>query len=254
LLLSTMKKYEVGFTLIELAMVLFIITLVLGGIMLPLSTKLEQDDRKTTIALLEEIKESIIGYTLVKGYIPCPDCPDNATNDCSTSGTTANDGLEDGVDNYSSPTTATNDRSSSNFLACATAYGNVPWATLGVPEYDAWHHRFYYRVDDEFADKTYGTTGCSSVTANVSFCLDSDGDISVNDETGASIAQKLPFIIVSFGKENSNSGTSQAENQDNDTTFIYRDYSKETDAYDDLMIWVPTATLKYQMIKAGKLP
>jgi type II secretory pathway pseudopilin PulG len=250
------KRY-IGVTLIELAVVLFIISLILGGVLMPLSTRLEQEERKKTSNLLEEIKDSLIGHTLVYGYLPCPDCSDTTSNNCTTTGITANDGLEDGVDAVTyggAATIASNDRSSANFKVCATNYGNVPWATLGVPEFDSWDNHFFYRVDDEFADMTDGTTGCTNITANVSFCLDSDGDIDVYDETGAAVAQNLPFIILSFGSDDSSTGTSQGENQDGDSTFILRDFSGETDAYDDLMSWVPAATLKYQMITAEKLP
>jgi len=261
--LKNSKRRHFGFTLIELAVVLFIVSLVLGGVLVPLSTRLEQEERKKTSGLLEEIRESLVGYTLVNGNLPCPDCADNTTNNCATAGITADDGIEDGVNAVTyggAATAASNDRSSADFKVCATNYGNVPWATLGVPEFDAWDNHFFYRVDDEFADATNGTTDTASctdtVTTGVSFELCAAGDIDVNDETGASVAQNLPFIIMSYGNDDSNTGTSQADNQDHgsNSTYVYRDYSAETDAYDDLMSWVPAASLKYQMVRAEKLP
>ena len=67
-----------GFTLIELAMVLFILALILGGVLAPLSTKLELDERTKTAKLLDEARSSLIGYAVVNGHLPCPDCPNNS--------------------------------------------------------------------------------------------------------------------------------------------------------------------------------
>lgn len=247
-----------GVTLIELAIVLFIVSLILGGVLVPLSTRLEQEERKKTTEMLVDIKESLIGYALVNGHFPCPDCPDNSTGNCGIVETglgssTINDGFEDGTD--ATATTPTNTRP--NYEKCATTEGNLPWSNLGLPEFDAWDNHFLYRVTEEFADDDDGTTtGCTAVTANVSFCLGSEGDINIDDETSGSpyAAEKVPFVVLSYGNDDSSSGTSQAENQDGDNVFVYKDYSSETDAYDDLMTWVSSASLMFQMVRAELIP
>lgn len=258
-----MRTFQKGFTLIELAMVLLIIALILGGVLAPLSTKLELDKRKKTADLLEEARSALVGYALVNGHLPCPDCPDNSTGNCSSveaglgSGA-INDGVEDGLDSASSPS---NDRATNPFDSCATDEGNLPWASLDVDEYDAWGNHFTYRVTDSFADDSDGTTGCDLPTAGVSFCIDSTGDIDVDDSVGGnSVAQNLPALIISYGKNADDIGnpssSSETENQNTDTTFIQKDYSGETgaDEFDDLLIWLPTSSLIYRMVQAERLP
>ena len=147
-------------------------------------------------------------------------------------------------------------RSGSNFKSCATDEGNLPWTTLGVPEYDAWENKFHYRVTDSFADDT---ANCSTSTSGVSFCLDSSGDINIEDENGNSVAQNVPAIVISYGANANNVGNpssaSEKENQDDDTTFVEEDYrSGGTNEFDDLLTWISPGTLMYKMISAERLP
>ena len=249
-----------GFTLIELAMVLFIITLILGGLLTPLATKLELDERKKTSEKLEEIRNSLVGFAIVNGHLPCPDCPNATKDSCGTVSTELGadkigDGIEDGMDTGS----ASNDRSTSPFDSCAASEGNVPWVTLGVDEFDAWENHFTYRVTDSFADDTDGT-GCGTAATGISFEICSTGNININDDTGGSVAQNVPAIVLSFGKNATETGnpssTSETENQDDDTTFIQKDYvtGSGTDEFDDMLIWLPSSSLIYRMVQAERLP
>ncbi len=72
--------YKKGFTLVELAMVLFIVGLLLGGLLVPLSTRLEQESRSQTNITMGEIKETLLGYSVINGKLPCPDCPASGTS------------------------------------------------------------------------------------------------------------------------------------------------------------------------------
>ena len=56
-----------GFTLIEIAVAIFVIALLLGSILVPLSNQVEQRQISETQKTLEEIKESIIGFAVAKG-------------------------------------------------------------------------------------------------------------------------------------------------------------------------------------------
>ncbi len=252
-----------GFTLIELAMVLFILALMLGSFLTPLSTSLEQRDRQKTAGLLEDVRESLIGYALINGHFPCPDCSDTTTDSCDTVNTVdsdwINNGEEDGVDDP--VTTAEDKRSDSNFVQCATKTGNLPWVTLDVPENDAWGNHFIYRITDEFADKPDGTSSCTNSAAGVSFCLDSanDADIDIDDANGNRVANDVPVIVVSVGK-NSNTAfaslsSNEQENQDGDKKFVSADYIQQAGSeFDDILIWVTPPTLMYQMVRAERLP
>ena len=65
--------YKKGFSLIELAVVLFIVGLMLGGLLTPLATKVEYENINETSIALNEIKESLLGFAIANGYLPCPD-------------------------------------------------------------------------------------------------------------------------------------------------------------------------------------
>src|SRR5665647_1087323 len=72
-LITLMKPaLQNGFTLIEMAMVLMIVGLLLGGMLVPLSAQMDQRNVSDTQKTLSEIKEAIVGFTLANGRLPCP--------------------------------------------------------------------------------------------------------------------------------------------------------------------------------------
>ena len=238
------RSYKNGFSLIELAIVLFIVGLMLGGLLTPLATKVEYESINETAEALNDIKESILGFALVNGHLPCPD--------------TNNDGSEDLVSK------------TGGGLTCSSEIGTLPWITLGVSATDAWENSYTYRVDDEFADRddsanTDGKSGdgCTA-TANVSFSLCSDGDIEIRDGDGGSvIANLIPAIIVSHGGNSDDVPSDhEEENYDDSTnaddtlkTFVKRDYSTNaTTGFDDIVIWISPHILRSKMVTAGVLP
>lgn len=108
-----------GFSLIEMAVVLAIVALLLGGMLPILSAQRESQHVNETRKQLNEIKDAINGYAMMNGNLPCP--------------STVADGEPDST--CTSPT-------SNNFL---------PWKSLGVSEADAWGGKWQYRVDTAFA-------------------------------------------------------------------------------------------------------
>ena len=104
---------QTGFSLLELALVLMIIALVLGGMLNPLGSLLEGRQRTGAETGLERIKEALVGFAVINGYLPCPTT--------ATDPNSADYGLED--------------------IGCSTdptGEGYIPWRTLGVPEVDPW--------------------------------------------------------------------------------------------------------------------
>lgn len=259
-----------GFTLIELAMVLFIVALILGGVLTPLSTRLEQANRKQAQEVLKEIKESLIGYALVNGHLPCPDCPLAANANCIAA--VSDDGVEDGMTLGG----AVASRVSSDFNTCTIQVGHVPWVTLGVPEFDPWGRHYVYSVTQTvaggFADDNDGTNNalCSS-KAGISFQLCSTGDMTImnwdvtNNIRGNIVAQNIPILIFSYGTDGQPFGgtaPAAASELDNwwtdslpptqDRTFISNDYV--ANQFDDLVQWITTPELMYRMVTAERLP
>lgn len=123
-------RASAGFTLIELAIVLFVVTLLLGGVLTPLGQQIAERQASDTRRTMEHARTALVGYALGRreanapGYLPCPDMRTPGQ------GGMANDGQEDRLADG----------------RCAAAAGNLPWITLGLAETDAWGNRLGYAV------------------------------------------------------------------------------------------------------------
>jgi prepilin-type N-terminal cleavage/methylation domain-containing protein len=241
-----------GFTLIEMAVVLMIVGLLLGGMLVPLTAQMDQRNISDTQKSLSDIKEAIIGYTLANGRLPCPA---TATIPTTTSGA--------GIEKTSG---------SGSSLVCSNASGVVPWSTLGVNETDAWGHRFTYRVMSDFADgigsSSYGGCPGGTVALQATFALCSLGNLSVMSAKsgGTTIASNIPAVIISHGKNGAGAytplggsplpvGSNDDEKENSDGSGNTKYVSHTIDAtFDDLVDWISPNILMNRMVAAGKLP
>ncbi len=103
--------------MIEMAMVLVVFSLVMGGLLGPLSTQYEQHWRSETMQRQQEILQALYGFAMSQTTprLPCPD----------------SDG--DGLENRPCG-------------ASGVAVGELPWATLGVAKGDGWGKPWTYGV------------------------------------------------------------------------------------------------------------
>ncbi len=217
-----MTREAQGFTLIEMAVVLLIVGLLLGGLLQPLANRMEQERRRDTTAYLENVQEALVGFALVNGRLPCPDT----------------DG--DGVEN----TTGCQN------LSTTFNSGDLPWATLGVASADAWGGTVSYAVNGAFTTTFSLTT--SGGGAGVLSVYDSAAT-GCSGSTGQ-VAVDVPAIFFSDAKRDFSSSDEQ-ENRDGDACFIDRDYSAIAGSeFDDLVNWVAPTILFNRMVAAGRLP
>ena len=72
---SAPPGHEQGFSLLELAIVLLIVGLLLGGLIMPLGSRMDQQRIDTTRQQLEQIREALTGYALANDALPCPATP-----------------------------------------------------------------------------------------------------------------------------------------------------------------------------------
>ena len=256
------RQVQTGFTLIEMAMVLFIVALLLGGLLPTISSQVEQRHVSETRKQLDEIQQALIGFAIIYGRLPCPADPTTPTGQSNSAGFAA--GTE-----YTSGTGIT--------LTCANVtsnagWGVLPWATLGINETDAWGRRFTYRVTTIFADaitaNTFGS-GCtpSPTPTQSSFALCSPGNLNVGLTPGATnVAANVPAVIVSHGTNGLGAytptgqqitpvpaaTTDEGDNTDNDNNFVSHDFAQN--GFDDLVVWISPNTLMNRMVAAGKLP
>ncbi|MGH8649967.1 MAG: type II secretion system protein [Burkholderiales bacterium] len=244
---TLVRRIPRGFTLVEIAIAIFIITLLLGSILVPLTTQVEQRQVSEMQKMLEDIKAALMGFAVANGYLPCPDK--------TTAGGAgiANDGIED-----------------VNAGVCVAASdGNVPWVTLGVGASDVWGNRFRYQVTPGFSQRAPAAGGSFnlSTAANINVCTTSTcaARLTAVSPDGA------VAIIISLGKNglgaiNAITGTAnpappvssdEGQNTDTDTNFVSRTITPEGAAvgeFDDIVTWLGKYTLFQRMVAAGKLP
>lgn len=214
-----------GFTLVELAVALVIVALLIGMFVVPLGTQMDNQRIAETQKQLELAREAVLGFAVARGRLPCPAARNIATGQPNS-----------GVEN------------------CGLAEGVLPWADLGVPETDAWGRRFTYRVTPAFAD-------APPAGMQASFAIGDNGTITVTNGAG-NIATNLPAIIASHGKNGLGGFDSrgaqmpaaagdEAENTDNDDTFVSRMFAAD---FDDVVLYVSGNVLKTRMVAAGRYP
>ena len=263
------KRADSGFTLVEIAMVLLIVTLLLTGLVPTISGQMEQQRTNETRKQMDEIQQALIGYAIVNGRLPCPAQATLATG-------LANAGAEATIGNTCACKTASGSNktvadTSVSKVACTdtTVTGVLPWVTLGIKEMDAWERRYTYRVTTHFADQiaanTFGS-GCtpSTAPAEASFALCSPGvpDVISAATGGTAVATDVPALFLSHGKNGAGAylsdGTQitgasgdEAENSNNDNSFVSH---TPTSTFDDLPVWIAPGILFNRMVTAGKLP
>lgn len=236
-----------GFTLIELAIVLVIVTILIGGLAMPLSAQIQARRIAETKKTLEEAREAIIGYAMThqtsgsppRPYLPCPDSD--------------GDGREDRPGNE-----------------CTKQSGWFPWVTLGAAAQDAWGNRLRYTVHADLSSKTNGFPNGSASVPGAWNQVCSEENCPVVD-----VAADVPVVLVSYGANGRGArnvnlppgsptpapppGTSAKEidNLDADRYYVSRPPSKPGDAageFDDLVVWLPFSVLINRVCPAGGCP
>ena len=186
-----------GFTLIEMAIVLVIITILIGGLAMPLSAQIQARRIAETRADMRAIHDALIGYAMshtimfdldgdgtaetVRHFLPCPD---------------DGSGPQIGEEGARHPTTR----------QCGSMRGTLPWRTLGVEDADVWGQRYTYAVTPDFTDGDDGFISTPTSTAGT-LRVHASGTCS-----GASVANAVAVVIVSHGPNgrgarNKNGGT-----------------------------------------------
>jgi prepilin-type N-terminal cleavage/methylation domain-containing protein len=263
------KSRSFGFTLVEMAMVLLIIGLILGGLLPTISTQQEQQRINETRKELSEIQQALIGFAVINGRLPCP-AQASLASDQPNAGMETSKGNTCGCLSASGSNDTVANAGASNVACTNTSVtGVIPWVTLGIRETDAWDHRFTYRVATRFADQiAAGTTDCAPALSTPplasSFALCSPGvpDVVSAASGGVAVATDVPGIVVSHGKNGLGAYRSdgsqipgatgdEAENSDNNNTFVDHSYAS---SYDDLVTWISQNVLMNRMVTAGKLP
>ena len=232
------RARQAGFSLVEMAIVMVIIGLMIGGLLTPLSVQLEQRKVADTQKALDQAREALTGFALRNGYLPCP-------------AVSAANGLED--------------RSGA---ACRDGKraGFLPWATLGLDKLDSWGHLYRYSVAPAYANSQalFGLATPRDITIGT---RDPRGNL-----VAASAINDIPAVVMSHGKNGYGAfnelgirvaaatvgnADERANAGEAGIAFVARvpgDASTPGGEYDDLVTWLSPNVLFNRMVAAGTLP
>jgi len=230
------RSNQAGFTLIELAVVIVVIALLLGSILVPLTSQVEQRKVLETQKTLDEIKEALIGFAMINGRLPRP-------------ATSSSDGTERG--------------NCTTELECT---GFIPWTALGVSKVDSYGKIIRYSVTPAFANgpftlatvatKTVKTRAASSVltlASAVPAVIFSQGANNWGTSDDGSTMIDGSATNVDEDDNNNNDGTSAVGHW-----FWSRPSVSNASAsggeFDDIVVWISPGVLLNRMVSAGKLP
>lgn len=214
-----------GFSLVEMAVVLVILTILMGGLLMPLGAQRDLKNYSDAQAGLEQIRDALYGYAIINGKLPCPTTTANPT-----------DNVNYGHGDATCPLTA--------------AAGALPWKDLGVKEVDPWGIQrsltpdswagyWVYRVDPAFTTNFSLTTPASNI------------DIHKSDGTSlTSGAERAVAVICTTGKDL----TSNGQNASFETAAPVYEDDAQSPTFDDMCIWITRPSLFNRMVTAGKLP
>ena len=261
------RSRQTGFTLVEMAMVLLIIALLLGGLLPTISSQIEQQRMNETRKTLEEIKDALFGFAAANGRLPCP--ASISTNGmesfCNASGVCATEIL---------PPPAFPPHGN-----CFKPYdGFLPAATLGITPTDSqgyaldgWSNRIRYAVtkanSNAFTTPPNGmqATGMGTLDPDLHVCAGASTSASfINGTncgggTAVSLTTKGVAVIYSLGKNAKTVGTDadEAANLNSNKVFVSHVPSPATSPngeFDDIVTWLSANILYNRMVAAGKLP
>jgi prepilin-type N-terminal cleavage/methylation domain-containing protein len=246
-----------GFSMVEMAIVLVIFSLVIFGSLQAFSSIQEQKSYDDTNRRLNAAAEAILAFAIVNKRLPCPAAPNTTGVEVLATGTAATGGT------------------------CANTFsGFVPAQTVGVQPtsttgylVDAWQNPIRYAIAGSVAltgctgsSTTPQFTSVANLKANGISCKPGITDLDIcttstgisanscNTATRVTNQSTVGFIVFSTGKNGAvtaSYGTDELANTNGDNVFVYR---QQVAAYDDLMVFVPAAVIYQRLIAAGVLP
>jgi prepilin-type N-terminal cleavage/methylation domain-containing protein len=234
-----------GFTLIELAIALFIITVLLAGVLSSVSKQVEIRRVAETKKQLEEIREALMGFAIQNQRLPRPAAS-----------------ITDGTEKTSC-------------LLETDCVGFIPWATLGVARVDSFDKMIKYAVARKFAidgfkfdAKPVAPTGLITVY---------DGSQTARRPVASAVAAVLlshgprsfgtsidGVALPNLGSGNLDELANNANNASPSViSFVSRtpspsDYKDVggtvTGEFDDIVVWLASPTIVARLTQAGRIP
>lgn len=278
-------RHQSGFTLTELALVVAIVALLIGGTVMTLAAQNSAREITDTRRALEQAREGVLGFAIRFGRLPCP--ASDGSIDVDGAGTTPTNGRESFCTNAAPGACAPNTTTPQAHGRCSNPdNGYLPAVTLGVGPVantppvvqglllDAWLSPLRYVVSQR--DLVVTVVGPPPtpdwIALNKPF-TSADGlkkivlvpskspaayppAEALQITTGGAVVV-APVVIYSYGRNRSvlGVGTDEQENGDLDLMFVEREPSPPGTAaeFDDLLIWIPSNQLFNRLIAAGAI-
>jgi type II secretory pathway pseudopilin PulG len=258
-----------GFSLVELAIVLLVVTLMLSSLLYTLSAQTEQRNFEDTRRRLEQARELVLAFAIVNGRLPCPARANSAGAEVRNAAGECKDVAN--VEDYFGGTPG------------GVVGGLLPGVTIGYPTLDnagfaldAWQNRIRYAVAKTVTSCSGTSTlphfeNATNLKANGISCQPSDLLVckSATGITGTTcgpaanqvMTQNLvTAIIFSTGKNATTTGGTGADefaNLNGDPIFVFHVPAPSSAAngeFDDQFTWITVGELYGKLIAAGVLP
>lgn len=263
-----------GFTLVELAVVIMIVALLLGGLVATLDAQNNARSAAQTEQSLQLARDALIGFAIRQGRLPCPalenvdfvaSLPPYWQTHAALGYRDGSNARVDGTGEEAMAVTSTSGSPESTVNGrCADTVGFVPALTLGIgptdPQgflIDGWGGRVLYAVTDAQTTapkRDFTTAGALrtlgfAATPNLFVCASSATNKPTN--CGAlNPGTRVPAVVFSRGKNYAQpaGGGDEVENNDGDRFFVAH---TPGDLFDDQVLWLSDSVLYHRMIAAS---
>ena len=256
--------YLQGFSLLELAISMAVVTTVLLVVIVPYTTQLTQRNVRDTQKILDDTKDALLVFAMTRSRLPCPASATSAGLESFAAGGDETNGL------------------CSNFFD-----GFLPAATLGMYPNVAGYavdafggqpaNRIRYAVSNQAINgvtspftrtngmraATMPAIGASTMT--LLFVCESGSGVVAGTSCGlaAKLTDTAPVVLWSSGSNAATSGGVSVDELQNpsirggsaDRIFVSRPQSNREGAeFDDVVTWIPLGILLGRLVSVGQLP
>jgi prepilin-type N-terminal cleavage/methylation domain-containing protein len=271
-----LTRRQRGFTLTELAVVLVLVGLLIGGAIMTFSAQVEQRTNEETQRRLNAAAEAIVAFAIVNKRLPCPARFASAASHSQ------------GLESFCTAATGTCAGAETTTVQahgnCSNFYdGFVPAASIALMPADSskfavdpWGNRLRYAIarDNTGCSPTppantriwtsqgnLKTYGVSCRPNDLELCAPTDATTVCTAANRVVSTETVGFIVYSTGKNGalplSAQGPHEGANVDGNGAFISRAPSgtdSTQGAYDDLVMYVPVGVVYSRLVAAGVLP
>lgn len=270
------RNRQRGFSLIEIALVLVIVGLALGGIMAAFGPQMERKQVTDTQDRMKQASEAIVAFALVNRRLPCPATA--ASNGAEVTGargicTNPNNGfvpaatlgLGDRAPNgltqdawvgglrYAVSQVAYNGTANYSTLGCAPG---VPTTCYPLTQVDGVKNAFYNagtQVNPNAGPPTLQLTGLQTLR----ICNSATGITATTCGPAANDLATAAFIVWSTGRDGTVAGgVDEAANLNNDVVYVFHPRAESgavNGEFDHLLLWQTVSSIVSKMSDGGVL-